>query len=118
VSKTVILFNDKGKELSTVQTTPQGKLISGVKNKYDERGNLIEKVYKDFYSKTVTYTYDENDLLTTQELYDDSGLLLRKNMYEYDDDGNVITEQTYEMDTSRGGRDKHFGTRYEYEFGE
>jgi hypothetical protein len=114
VSKTLMVFNKDGKEVTTRQTNPQGKLISAVQNTYDERGNVIQRVYKDFYSKTIKYTYDENNLLTDQELYDDNGLLLRKNMYEYDDDGNIIAEQTYEMDTTRGGRDKHFGTRYEY----
>ncbi len=115
-SKTIIIFNDKGKELSSVQTNPQGKLITSVKNTYDERGNIIEKIYKDFYSKKVKFEYNDKDLLIVQELFDEQGLLLRKNMYEYDDDKNVIAEQTYEMDTTRGGRDKHFGTRYEYEF--
>ena len=115
-SKTIIIFNDKGKELSSVQTNPQGKLITSVKNTYDDRGNIIEKVYKDFYSKKVKFEYNDKDLLIVQELFDEQGLLLRKNMYEYDDDKNVIAEQTYEMDTTRGGRDKHFGTRYEYEF--
>jgi hypothetical protein len=43
-------------------------------------------------------------------------MLLRKNMYEYDEEGNVSAEQTYEMDTSRGGRDRHFGSRYEYDY--
>ncbi len=116
VSKTLLKFNENGKELSSLQTTPQGKLIASVQNTYDERGNIIEKIYKDFYSKTLKYSYNEKDNLTIQELYDDNGLLLRKNMFEYDEDGNVVAEQTYEMDTSRGGRDKHFGTRYEYFF--
>ena len=116
VSKTIIIFNDKGKELSSVQTNPQGKLITSVKNTFDDRGNIIEKIYKDFYSKKVKFEYNDKDLLIVQELFDEQGLLLRKNMYEYDDDKNVIAEQTYEMDTTRGGRDKHFGTRYEYEF--
>ena len=115
-SKTIIILNDKGKELSSVQTNPQGKLITSVKNTYDDRGNIIEKIYKDFYSKKVKFEYNDKDLLIVQELFDEQGLLLRKNMYEYDDDKNVIAEQTYEMDTTRGGRDKHFGTRYEYEF--
>ena len=115
-SKTIIIFNDKGKEISSVQTNPQGKLITSVKNTYDDRGNIIEKIYKDFYSKKVKFEYNDKDLLMVQELFDEQGLLLRKNMYEYDDDKNVIAEQTYEMDTTRGGRDKHFGTRYEYEF--
>jgi YD repeat-containing protein len=116
VSKTVIRFNDLDKEESSVQTNPQGKLITAITNKFDDRGNVIEKVYKDFHSKTVRYDYDDNNRLISQELFDDSGLLLRKNLYEYDDDGNVVAEQNYEMDTTRGGRDKHYGTRYEYEF--
>ena len=118
ISKTLLKFNNEGKEISSVQISPQGKLISSVINTFDERGNVIQRLFKDFYSKTINYTYNEKDLLTIQELYDDNGLLLRKNMYEYDNDGNVIAEQTYEMDTSRGGRDKHFGTRYEYQFWE
>ena len=64
----------------------------------------------------MRYTYDEQDRMLTQELFDGSGMLLKKNIYEYDEAGNIITEQTFEIDTSRGGRDKHFGTRYEYEF--
>ena len=64
----------------------------------------------------MKYEYNEKDLLITQELFDDNGMLLRKNMYDHDEEGNIIAEQTYEMDTTRGGRDKHFGTRYEYEF--
>lgn len=115
-NKTVIRFNDAGKELSSVQTTPEGKLISGVYSVYDENGNLLERQYKDFYSKTIRYQYDEQSRLIMQELFDGNGMLLRKNMYAYDDDGNMSLEQTYEMDTSRGGRDKHFETRYEYEF--
>ena len=34
----------------------------------------------------------------TQELFDGSGLLLRKNVYEYDNDGRLLTEQNYEID--------------------
>jgi hypothetical protein len=118
VSKTVIKFDEKGKEISSVQTNPQGKLITAVQNVYDERGNVIEKIFKDFYSKKILFEYDERDRLIVQELYDGSGLLLRKNMYEYDDNGNVISEKTYEMDTTRGGRDKHYAMRYEYEYDE
>lgn len=115
-SKSVFKFDENGKEISSIQTTAEGKLISSVITLYDERGNAIEKQHKDFYSKTIRYTYDENNRCTATELFDASGMLIRKNLYEYDEEGNVTAEQTYEMDTSRGGRDKHFGTRYEYEF--
>lgn len=114
-TKTLIKLNEKGKEISSVQTTPDGKLISAVKTVYDDRDNVIERHYKDFYSKSIRYSYDEQDRLITQELYDGSGMLLKKNIYEYDDAGNIIAEQTFEIDTSRGGGDKHFGTRYEYD---
>jgi hypothetical protein len=116
ISKTLMKFDDAGKELTSVQTTAEGKLISSVTTIYDEKGNVIEKQFKDFYSKTIRYSYDENNRCITNELFDGNGMLIRKNLYEYDEEGNVIAEQTYEMDTTRGGRDKHFGTRYEYEF--
>ena len=79
---------------------------------------MIRRNYKDFFSKTVHYTYDEQNRLTVQEMFDASGLLLKKNLYTYDDDGNLAAEQTYEIDTARGGRDKHFGARYEYDLSE
>lgn len=115
-SRTIVKFNDTGKEISSTQTTPEGKLISSIVTLYDERGNVVERQYKDFYSKTIRYQYDDHDRNTMQELFDGNGTLLRKNMYVFDEQGNLAMEQTYEMDTSRGGRDKHFETRYEYEF--
>jgi hypothetical protein len=115
-SKTLIKFNEEGKELSSEQTTADGKIISAVINVYDEKGNVTEKHYKDFYSKTVRYEYDEHNRCIMQELFDSNNVLVRKNLYAFDDDGNVISESTYEMDTTRGGRDKHFETRIEYTF--
>jgi len=116
VSKTVAKFNEAGKEVSSVQTTPEGKLISGVTTTFDGHGNVLERQFKDFYAKTVRYQYDDQNRCTMQELFDGNGMLLRKNLYEYDTEGNLTSEQTYEMDTSRGGRDKHFETRYEYQY--
>jgi hypothetical protein len=115
-SRTLIKFDDAGKELSSEQTTADGKLISGITNVLDERGNVVERHFKDFYSKTIRYVYDENNRCVMQELFDGNGTLIQKNMYSFDEDGNVIDTHTYEMDTTRGGRDKHFETRYEYEF--
>lgn len=115
-SKTLFAFDDQGKEVSSAKTTTDGKLISSVVNVFDEHGNVIEKRIKDFYSKTVRFMYDDHNRCISNELFDGNGMLIRKNLFEFDEDGNVIAEQTYEMDTSRGGRDKHFGTRYEYEF--
>jgi hypothetical protein len=114
ISKNILKFTEDGKELSSVQTTNDGKLISSVENVFDDKGNIIEKHFKDFYSKSVRYAYDEKNRCIMQELFDGNGVLLRKNMYEFDDADNLLKENTYEMDTTRGGRDKHFETRYEY----
>jgi hypothetical protein len=116
LNRTFVKFNDEGKEVASTQTTPEGKLISAIVTIYDERGNVKERQFKDFYSKTTRYQYDDKDRCIMQELFDGNGTLLRKNIYEFDEDGNLTSEQTYEMDTTRGGRDKHFETRYEYEF--
>lgn len=115
LSRTEILLNEKGKESKAIQTNAHGKLISTVENIYDDRGNVIRRVHKDFHSKTVKFVYDEQDRLIEQELFDGNGTLLRKNLYDYDDDGNMMSEQTYEIDSSRGGKDKHYALRYEYD---
>ncbi len=115
-AKTIIKFNEEGKELSSEQTTAAGKLISSVQNVYDEKGNVVERHHKDFYSKTIRYEYDDNNRCTMQELFDGNGMLIQKLMFAYDEEGNPIDTHTYEMDTTRGGRDKHFETRYEYEY--
>jgi len=115
-STSITKFDASGREVSNVQSNTQGKLISSVITVYDDRGNALERVYKDFYSKTVRYEYDANDKMITQELFDNTGLLLRKNIYEYDPDGQLIAEQVFEIDASRGGRDKHYGMRFEYDY--
>jgi len=115
-SVSTIAFDENGKEISIHQSSPDGKLMSGVLTSYDEKGNVLERKYKELHGKIVKYEYDENDRIVTQEIFDNSGLLLRKNIYEYDESGNLLAEQTFEMDNSRGTKEKHFGTRYEYEF--
>ena len=114
ISRTLNTFDEKGNELTSVQTNPEGKLISGVKNIYDDKGNVIEKIYKDFYSKNVKNEYDDQSRLLKQEIYDVNGMLIKRNAFVYDDEGNILEEQNYEMDSTRGGRDRHFGTRYVY----
>lgn len=115
-STSITRYDASGRETSTVQTNPQGKLISSVHTTYDEHGNVLERAYKDFFSKTIRYAYDDGNRMITQELFDNTGLLLRKNIYEYDETGRLLTEQVFEIDASRGGRDKHYGMRFEYDY--
>lgn len=116
LSVSAFRYDDKGNEVFAEQRKSDGGLISAVYSTYDDSGRLLERKHKDFHSKIVRYTYDDQGRLATQELFDGSGLLLRKNFYEYDPEGRILNEQVFEIDTSRGGRDKHYGTRYEYDF--
>ena len=116
VGLTLVKKDEAGREVSSVQTTAEGKLVSSMLATYDDQGNVIQKQYKDFYSKTVCYAYDQANRMISQELFDATGLLLRKNVYEYDDQGNLLTEKVFEIDASRAGRDKHYQSRYEYEY--
>ena len=114
ISTTTTTFDDKGRELTNIEKNVQGKLISSLQNIFDERGNVAEKIFKDFYNKRVKNQYDELDRLIVQEIFDTTGMVVKRNSFEYDEEGNVTNEHSFEMDSSRGGRDKHFGTRYEY----
>ncbi|MFM9052643.1 MAG: hypothetical protein ACKOKF_10085 [Bacteroidota bacterium] len=113
---TTFKYDEKGNETLSEQRKADGSLISGVYTTYDESGKVLERRHKDFFSKIVRYAYDENGRMIAQEMLDASGLLLRKNVYEYDENGRISKEQVFEIDASRGGRDKHYGTRYEYDY--
>jgi hypothetical protein len=109
-------LNPEKKETDVVEKTGQGKLVSATHSVYDLNGNLIERHFKDFYSKVLKYAYDEQNRCISEELFDDHGTLLRKQIFEYDNEGRLVAEQNYEMDMTRGGRDKHQSLRYEYEY--
>jgi len=107
--------DDQNREAEVVERTGQGKLISAVYTRYDEKGNVIDRHHKDFNSKILRYSYDEENRCTGEEVFDENGMLLRKHIFEFDTEGKIIAEQSYEMNASRGARDKHLAIRYEYE---
>lgn len=116
VSINKLKLNAKLKEEEQLETNAGGKLISRTRFIYDENDLLIEKQTTDFYSKTERFTYNEKKQCTCVELFDQNGILIRKQLFEYDSENQIVSEQLYEMDRARGGRDKHVGTRIEYEF--
>ena len=109
-------LSPENKETDVIEKTGQGKLVSATHSVYDANGNLIERHFKDYYSKVLKYTYDEQNRCISEELFDDHGTLLRRQIFEYDSEGRLVAEQNYEMDMTRGGRDKHQVLRYEYEY--
>jgi hypothetical protein len=116
VKRTASQFDGQQRETDTEERTGQGKRISAIHSAYDDRGNLVERRFIDFYSKTLRYGYDEHNHCISEELSDDQGRLLRKRLFDYDEDGRLAAEKSYEMDLSRGGRDRHQELRYEYAF--
>ena len=116
LKRTTSKFDEQQRETDTEERTGQGKRISAIRSSYDDRGNLVERRFIDFYSKTLRYAFDEQNHCISEELSDDQGRLLRKRLFDYDDEGRLAAEKSYEMDLSRGGRDRHQELRYEYEF--
>ncbi|MBQ7116699.1 MAG: hypothetical protein IJN88_00660 [Clostridia bacterium] len=69
---------------------------------YDESGELIREAYYDsdgsrVYSYDLEYFYDEEDNPTAIEKKE-NGVLKEKIIYEYDENGNIQYEKTYEGD--------------------
>lgn len=111
---TLTRINADKKETDSVEKTGQGKLISATHTTYDAHGNVLERRIKDYFSKRHVFAYDEQNRCIEEALYDEHGTLLRRQQFDYDSDGRLLAEQSYEMDVTRGGRDKHLAVRYEY----
>ena len=77
---------------------------------------MVERIFKDFHSKSVKMVYDEANRCIEEELYDENNSLVRRTTYEYDEEGILIGDTFFNADLSRGGRDEYTGNRYEYEF--
>ena len=115
-SKTDYSYNEKNDIISSVQKNAGGKLTESISIAYDERGNVTERNIRDFHPRKIKLIYDHKDHCIEEEVYDQHGNLSAKNIYEYDEQGNVISELNYNMDINRMSRENNSGHRYEYEF--
>ena len=112
----VTQLNANKKETQTVEKTGQGKLMSAIQSTYDEKGNLTERIIRDAFSKRHVFTYDDQDRCVEEALYGEGGILMRRNQFEFDENGRLLSEQNYVIDVTRGGRDKHLAIRYDYDY--
>jgi len=99
-----------------VERNAAGKLIESTTYAYDERGNIIERNIRDFHPRKMKFVYDDKNHCIEEEVYDQHGNLSAKNIYEYDEQGNMISELNYNMDINRMNRENNSGHRYEHEF--
>lgn len=118
--RTVYEVNEKGQVITAEVFNSKGGVISRNKAVYDDKGNVVEKEIEDYTAqivkKNLKYTYDNNNNCTLEEMYASNGTLLRKITTTFDEGGNPLEEINFESDTSYGGRDECFGSKYVYEF--
>jgi hypothetical protein len=116
ISSTAITYDDNGDVVRITEWNDQGKISSDIISVYDDRRNVTVRKIKDFQSRTLKFSYDENDNCTAEEVYDENDNLIRKHTFEFDAHNRVIAETSLFMDPMRGGNFNNSGSRYEYEF--
>lgn len=81
------------------------------KFKYDEKGNLKEKVwYSNDGALWMRYTYNYKGNQKEELIYDENGALNQKSLYTLDDKGNEIEEINYEI------KDNSVSDKYSYSY--
>jgi len=93
-------YDEKGNSAGdTLYYSANGKIYSSYTYKYDERGNMVERVHNEpngkIYDKTI-YKYDEKGNSVGLVECDSSGKITRKNIRKYDEKGNKVEEEEYD----------------------
>lgn len=116
ISSTEITYDENGDVTRITEWNDAGKITSDVISVYDERRNVTERKIKDYQSRTLRFSYDDNNNCTVEEVYDENGNLIKKHSYEFDEHNRMIAETSLFLDPMRGGNFNNSGSRYEYEF--
>lgn len=107
-----IKYDSSGNVLSTLFFDSEGNMYMGYIYEYDANGNLL--VYESLGGKHYRkeeYTYDENgNRIALEKYYDDEQEPRCRLEYEYNDDGQLISEKRYYGKATYGGM-----TEYEYD---
>lgn len=112
--QTVYEYDDKGNLIKTITSNPEGKVIESYSVTFDERGNITEKAFRDFYPRTFRYRYDEMNRCIEEEMYNAFGQLSSKTVYEFDDAGELAAEINYNLDHHHSHHDSNKAHRFEY----
>lgn len=116
VLKTIFQYDEKGSEISVKQYNPLGKITYQSESAYLPNGKPLKRIVRAFNTRIIDYEYDNAGNLLAETVVDETGLVLRRNNYQYSDSNRVSAEASFEMDLSRGGRDQNLLIRYEYEY--
>lgn len=96
ISKIIKEFDSKGNE-TIRKSYNDNKLESTTTCKYDEFGNLIEKIFIDNINNIQTKVeslYDGNNNLYVQNTFDNNLSLISTDLYKYDSNDNLIEKTT------------------------
>ncbi|MBA3284365.1 MAG: hypothetical protein H0U27_04815 [Nitrosopumilus sp.] len=111
-------YDEQGRELRSTAYNEKGQKISEVEIVYDEKGNHIETISKDYInradSRRITFSYDDKNCIEERVMTLNDELLRQVN-YCYDDNGNLIEEESLQPDYSKGGK-QAYKKKYEYEY--
>ncbi len=142
--KAVRTYDDKGREIEELRTdeegnelrvvfepkdgdkmpdakvmNTEGKVVEAIVYKYDDQGRLLQEMIessaKGFKRLDTRYAYDEKGYLVKEETLDRNGLLRKRILREYDDDGILLSEQIHEENPEYGTL-VNLTTEFEYEY--
>jgi len=99
-SKTVIIFNEAGKEVSSSQRTADGKLSQALTVLTMKKVMLLSAITKIFIQKSFGINMMKIIIALLQELFDGTECVERKIFLNMTKTAIFIHEQTYEMDTN------------------
>ena len=113
-----IEYDDRGREIRSTAYNEEGEKISEVEIVYDEQDNHIETVSKDYInradSRRIVFSYEDKNCVE-EKVLTLNGEVLRQVNYCYDENGNLIEEESLQPDYSKGGK-QAFKKKYEYEY--
>jgi hypothetical protein len=85
-------YKGKNKKLEWLVYSPDGSFSRNV-NKYDDKGNNIERVQynkNEKFNLKLSWKYDKKGNKLEESEYDNNGILKGKKLYKYDDKGKLI----------------------------
>ncbi|MCX6353176.1 MAG: hypothetical protein NTX03_15155 [Bacteroidetes bacterium] len=119
-TRTLHTFDEQDRRIKSESYDAKNNLISLQEEEYDDAGNSIALHTSGTmpYANKTTKTTDYNTENKPVEMvwYDElNKIMLGKDNYEYDDKGNLIAQEIFEMKTSGGLQKVHYRLEYERE---
>jgi hypothetical protein len=115
----IYLYDENGALVEVKRLNAKGNEIASEKYVTDEKGNILGMHEQDHMQGrehlAFESQYDENGRMLLRVHYTTDGTPERRESYVYDEDGHVVEETHFHLETRRG-LSEHYTRRYEYEF--